>query len=87
MPGLADIATVRSLAERMASGKYVSVDVMTDWLRDCLLDAGEPIPSGPDETLSRNRTNELSQVLRREFPSASARERIEAVRNLRYAQS
>jgi hypothetical protein len=87
MPDLADIAAVRSLAERMVSGKYVSVDVMTDWLRDYLLDAGEPIPSGLDETLSRDRTTELSQLLRREFPSASAGERLEAVRNLRYTPS
>jgi hypothetical protein len=31
MSELADIAAIRSLAERMADGKYVSVDVMSDW--------------------------------------------------------
>jgi hypothetical protein len=34
MSELADIAAIRSLAERMADGKYVSVDVMSDWCDD-----------------------------------------------------
>lgn len=79
-----DIAAVRSIAERMGTGKYVSIGIMTDWLSDYLLDAGESILFGPDETLPRNRVNELVRLLGREFPSASARDRHEAVRNLRY---
>jgi hypothetical protein len=85
MSDLSDVRAVRSIAERMAGGRYVPVEMMTDWLLDYLLDAGEAAPASPHESLPRERSNALSQLLRSEFPSASAQERQEAVRNLRPA--
>jgi hypothetical protein len=82
LPRPADIAAVRSLAERMASGKYVSVDVMTDWLRDYLLDTGAPLQPTLFESLPKHITSQLSEILKREFPSASAKERQQAVLDL-----
>lgn len=87
VPSLEDIAALRSIAERMVTGDYVSVDVMTDWLRDWLLDAGEAIPSRPGETLPADRANELSRLLRNEFPRTSPEARSEAVGNLGYANT
>jgi len=86
-PDHAEIRAVRGLAERMAAGKYVSVDVMADWLRDYLLDAGESLPARTDEPIPRKRLEELSRLLRGEFPSASADQRHQAVRSLGYAAS
>lgn len=87
LPDHTEIRAVRGLADRMATGKYVSVDVMADWLRDYLLDAGESVPARTDEPITRKRVDELSRLVRGEFPSASADERRQAVHNLGYAAS
>jgi hypothetical protein len=84
MPKRADVAAVRSLADRMATGIYASVDVMTDWLRDNLLDAGEYIPTRPGQRLPPERARELVELLGTGFPRTPASERQEAVRNLGY---
>jgi hypothetical protein len=81
-PSRDQVQALLGLAERMASGRYVSIDQMTEWLSEWLKDHPRNAPANDDEARQSAMATMLVLLLASQFPSASLEARRAAVGNL-----